>query len=630
MSFAGKVWRLLVGIKDGLALIFLLLFFAAVFALLSASPSPGQVRDGALLLELDGYVVEEQSQADPLQALLSQQAPVKEFAVHELVHALNQAASDERIQAVVLDLSRFLGGGQVHIQAVGDAIDRVRAADKEVLSFAVGYSDDSLQLAAHGSEIWLDPMGGAILTGPGGTFLFYDELLDKLRVNARVYRVGTYKAATEPYTRSTLSDESRQNIAAVYDVMWEEWQANVKKVRPQIDIELVTQSPAEWIEASSDDLAQAALDAGIVDKLGDRIAFGERVAEIVGEDSWDSSLGSFAKTELEPYLADTEVSKAGKAVGIITIAGEIVAGDAGPGLAGGDRIARLLDDALDDDLAALVVRVDSPGGSTLAVEVMRRAVLRHKDKGIPIAVSMANVAASAGYWVSTPADRIFAQPETVTGSIGVFSVVPTFEGTAEMVGVNADGVRTTSLSGQPDLIDGFSPEIDAILQSVTDGIYTDFIGLVAEARGISTARADELAQGRVWDGGTARQVGLVDEFGGIEDAVAWAAKEAKLADGEWHVVRLGEEQSRYDSLIRQMLVSDAGNPPVNNGLFSDIARQNSAITASILQDLERLSSTQGVQAYCLECPRQSQHLNVRSSSSELTGWLSIFSRLVSR
>ncbi|MEP5937047.1 MAG: signal peptide peptidase SppA [Erythrobacter sp.] len=630
MSFAGKVWRLLVGVKDALALAFLLLFFAALFALLSASPSPGQIRDGALLLDLDGYVVEEKSQVDPLDALLSQQAPVGEFPVHELVQVLNEAATDDRIEAVVLDLSRFLGGGQVHLQAVGEAIDRVRAADKDVLSFAVGYSDDGMQLAAHASEIWLDPMGGAVITGPGGTFLFYDELLDKLKVNARVYKVGTYKAATEPFTRSDLSEESRENISGLYAVMWEEWQANVKKARPGMDIDKATKNPAQWIEESSGDLANAALAAGLVDKLGDQITFGERVAELVGEDSWDSSPGSFAHTELEPYLTDTAPDTPGRAIGIITIAGDVVDGQAGPAVAGGDRIAKLLDDALDDDLAALVVRVETPGGSTLAAEVMRRAIVRHKDQGIPIAISMGNIAASAGYWVSTPGDRIFAQPETITGSIGVFSIVPTFEGTAELVGLNADGIRTTTLSGQPDLVAGFPPEIDAILQSLTDDIYSDFLGVVAESRGMSTDKVDGLAQGRVWDGGSARQVGLVDQFGGVEDAAAWAAKEAGLADGEWHVVRLGEQQSRYDSLIRQMMVGDTAQSAVNRGLFTDIAQQNTNLSARVLRDLQRLTSTQGVQAYCLECPREADPANTKAGTVELSGWLTILGGMLPR
>jgi protease-4 len=630
MSFAGKVWRLLVGIKDGLALLFLLLFFGALFALLSASPSPGQVRDGALLLDLDGFVVEERSQISPLDALISQQAPVAEYPVHELVHALNEAATDDRITAVVLDLSRFLGGGQVHLQAVSEAIDRVRAADKDVLTFAVVYGDDSLQLAAHASEVWVDPMGGAIVSGPGGSFLFYDELLDKLAINARVYRVGTFKAATEPYTRTTLSDESRENIGGVYGALWEEWQANVKKVRPNMDINLVTQNTSQWIGDAKGDLAQAALSAGLVDKLGDRVAFGERVAEIVGKDDWDKTPGGFIQSDLRPYLADRTPDTSGKPIGIITIAGEIVDGDAGPATAGGDRIAGLLDDALDDDLAALVVRVDSPGGSVTASEEIRRAILRHKKNDIPIAVSMGNIAASGGYWVAMAGDRIFAQPETITGSIGVFAVIPTFEGTAKMIGLNADGLRTTPLSGQPDLIAGFTPEIDQLLQGQTEDIYADFVGLVADKRNISAAQLDNLAQGRVWDGGAARQMQLIDQFGGIEDAIAWAAEEAGLGEGKWHTVRLGEDQSRYDSLVRQIFVSDDATASVNTGVFSMVAQQNQTVSAMMLRDLDRLTSNAGVQAYCIECPGRINPSARAAHSGQLKGWLRAIGQMITK
>ncbi len=628
MNFAGKIWRLLVGIKDGLALIFLLLFFWALFALLSASPSPGKVREGALLLELDGFVVEERSEVDPFQALLSQQAPMAEYPVHELVRALNNAATDDRINSVVLDLSRFLGGGHVHMQQVGEAIERVRSADKDVLTYALAYSDDSLHLAAHASEVWIDPQGGAIVAGPGGTFLFYDELLDKLAINARVYKTGIFKAATEPYTRTDLSEDSRRNIGAVYETMWAEWQANVKKARPAMNIDLVTENSGEWLDAANNDLAQAAMDAGLVDKIGNREAFGDRVAEISGKDDWDKAPGTFIKSDLKPYLADISTNRDGKAVGIITIAGDIVDGEAGPATAGGDRIAGLLDDALDDDLAALVVRVDSPGGSVTASEVIRRAILRHKAKDIPIAVSMGNIAASGGYWVAMPGDRIFAQPETITGSIGVFAVVPTFEGTADMIGLDTDALRTTPFSGQPDLVGGFTPELDRLLQGQTDGFYDDFIELVAEARGMAPEKVDTLAQGRVWDGGAARQNGLIDQFGGIEDAVAWAADKAGLADGDYHTVRLGETQSRYDSLIRQMFVSDDAAAQVNTGVFGMVARQNSALSATLLRDFNRLMANPGVHAYCMECPVQSSQTAFAPTSVTTQNWLQILARSI--
>ncbi len=617
MSFAGKVWRLLVGIKDGLVLLFMLLFFAMLFAVLSARPSPGMVREGALLLELDGYVVEERAVIDPIQALISRQAPVTEFEVNELVRAIDAAVGDDRIKAVALDLSRFLGGGQVHMQEIGEALARVRAADKPVVTYALGYSDDALHLAAHASEVWVDPMGGAIAAGPGGSFLMFGDLLEEYGVNARIYRVGTFKAATEPYTRNTLSPEARENIGGLLASLWEEWQANVKKVRPAADLERVTTDPVEWVRSANGDLATAALNAGLVDKIGSRVQWGDRLAELAGKDSWDEMPGAFASTELKPFLADLGKETNGRAIGIITVAGNVVDGDAGPGTAGGDRIAELLDNALNDELAALVVRIDTPGGSVLASEEIRRAIQRHKANEIPVAISMANVAASAGYAIASTGDRIFAQPETVTGSIGVFSVIPTFEGTAERFGINADGIRTTPLSGQPDIFDGFTPEVDAILQASVEDTYRDFLNQVAEGRGMDAARVDEIGQGRVWDGGTARQLGLVDQFGGLQEALEWAAKEAGLADKDWHAKRLGSAETSYDSLIRQMLTNNSEARAPAGDMFAMLARQQTGQAARVLSDIERLTSVQGVQAYCLECPRE-----VRASDgTAIKGWL---------
>ena len=336
MAFARKVWKLLVGIKDGLSLLFLLLFFGLLFALLTARPSPAQVREGALLLELDGAVVEEKSIIDPIQAFLSQSAPVREYDVQELVHAIDAAAGDKRIKAIVLDLSRFLGGGQVHLQNVGEAMDRARKAGKPVLTYAVGYGDDGMMLAAHASEVWIDPLGGAVIAGPGGNRLYYGALLDRFNINARIYKVGTYKSAVEPYDRSDMSPEARENAEALYGALWEEWQAQVRKARPKADIARVTGTPVEWVEASGGDLAQAALDAGLVDKLGTRVAFGQRVAEIAGADPWDNGPGAFAHTDMDTWLADKPLPSGGKAIGVVSIAGEIVDGEAGPGTAGGD------------------------------------------------------------------------------------------------------------------------------------------------------------------------------------------------------------------------------------------------------------------------------------------------------
>lgn len=615
MSFLGKAWKIIVGIKDGLVLVFMLLFFIALFSILSATPNPGQVREGALFIDMTGYVVEEKSEVDPLTTLLSGSAPPIELQARDLVRALDAAASDDRVKAVVMDMSAFVGGGQVHIQSIADAMDRVRKAEKPVLTYALGYGDDHMHLASHASEVWVDPMGGATIVGPGGARLYYADLLEKLKVNVRVYRVGTFKSAVEPYLLDGPSEASRENLAALYGALWEEWQANVKKARPSLDLDRVTTDPVAWVQASSGDLAKAALDAGLVDTIGTRVDFGKHVAEIAGEDAFDEKPGTYAKSDFAPYLADVGqgTGSSSNKIAVVTVAGVIVDGDAGPGTAGGARIVELLDKALsDDDIKGLVVRVDSPGGSAIASEDIRQAVERYRaDKDVPVAVSFANVAASGGYWVATKADRIFAQPETITGSIGVFAVIPTFEGTADEIGVSAGGFRTTPLSGQPDLVDGFSPELDAILQAGVEDTYTDFLTIVGEARGMTTDKVDQIAQGRVWDGGTARQLGLVDQFGGLEDAMQWVASEAGLEEDDWSAMFLGNAPGGYDSLIRQ-LVTNAVAPAVTSrggDLFAMTARQREVLLGQMVSDAKMLTGTQGVQAYCLECPAVARPLN---------------------
>jgi protease-4 len=350
------------------------------------------------------------------------------------------------------------------------------------------------------------------------------------------------------------------------------------------------------------------------------------VVELVGEDDFGEGPNSYPHTKLSAWLADNPRLLPGKTIGVVTVAGDIVDGDAGPGTAGGDRIADLLDDALDDELAALVVRVDSPGGSVMASEVIREAILRHKANDIPIVVSMANVAASGGYWVSTPADRIFAEPETITGSIGIFAVIPTFEEAAASVGVTSDGVRTTPLSGQPDPIAGFTPEVDAILQSVIENGYEDFLARVSEARGLTRAQADRLGQGRVWDGGTARQLDLVDEYGGLPEALAWAAAQADLADDEWHARYLGSEDSTYDTLLRQLFVDD-GDTAQGRDMVALIAGDRRHALERVETELGGLLSRNGAQAYCLECPSQ---ILGRQPSTLSHGWLSTLVSLLAR
>jgi protease-4 len=601
MKFAGKVWKLLVGVKDGLVLLFMILFFALLYAAMTARPTLGSGDRGALLLALDGPIVEQPAQASASE-LLSGGGP-REYRLRDVVHGLEAAATDDRVKAVALDLDIFSGGGQATLSSVGEALDAVRKSGKPVLAFATAYDDDSYQIAAHASELWLDPMGGVLVTGPGGASLYMKGLLDKLGVTANVYKAGTYKAATEPLTRNDMSPEARQALTAVYGSMWESWQQEVRRVRPKAQLAPYIADTPGRIEAAGGDMARAALQAGLVDKVGSREAFGRRVAEIVGA-RYTAVPASFRRIH---YRAWAEANPAGEGagkVGILTVAGDIVDGEADAGTAGAETIVRALEKGLRErDLKALVLRVDSPGGSALASERIRQAVLAAKAKGLPVVVSMGSLAASGGYWVATAGDKIYAEPSTITGSIGVFGILPSFEGALAKLGLGADGVKTTPLSGEPDLLRGPSPEADRLLQMGVDGTYRRFLALVSASRKMPVGEVDKIAQGRIWDGGTARQLRLVDAFGGLDDAVREAARLAKLdgdaADPVWL-----EKQPDFSDRLLMALAGDGGDEEAAPDAFSRLAAKPRLALLAAVGDAERLVSGAAIQARCLECAGQ--------------------------
>ena len=624
MTFLRVSWKIIVGLKDLLVLLLLLLFFGLLFAVLNSSPNPGLVRDGALLLKLDGVVSEQPAEIDPLTALTSSAAPMREIRQRDIVRSLRLAETDKRVKAVVLDMDRFMGGGQASLSAIGDSLDAVKKAGKPVYAFATAYTDDSYQLAAHATQIWMDPLGGAILTGPGGSQPYFKGLLDRLGVKANVYRVGTFKSAVEPFTRNDQSPESKEAIKAVYDEMWGQWQADVAKARPQALIAPLLRDPAGAVERAKGDMSQLALDSKLVDKLGDRIAFGKFIAGKYGADE-KKSTGGFAATEMDALLANYGPPSAGKQIGVVTIAGTIVDGEAGPGTAAGDTVAKQIYDALDQkDLKALVVRVDSPGGSVTASEKIRLAIAAAKVKKIPVIVSMANLAASGGYWISLPADVIFAEPSTITGSIGIFGVIPSAEAGLAKIGVNADGVKTTPLSGEPDVLGGFSPDFDRVAQAAIENGYRDFITRVATARKKTPEQVDAIGQGRVWAGGTARQNGLVDRLGGMDEALAEAAKRAGLKPDGWHAVYIEPQPSFAGALLGGLMPKrETSAAPMD--IFAQAQWQQQLFVRRVAADLEMLTRVQGVQARCLECVDFDVPVTVKAES----GWLSVLTRWLS-
>ncbi|MCP1470919.1 protease-4 [Sphingobium sp. OAS761] len=628
MAFVKGVWRILVAIKDGLVLLFLLLFFGALYAALSFSPKPAKaIASGALLLDLDGTIVEQPAEVDPF-ALLSGSGPdAKEYRLSDIVLALEAARTDAKVKAVVLNLDGFMGGGQVAMARVGKALDAVRAAKKPVLTYATLYTDDGYQLAAHASEIWTDPLGGVAIMGRGGSSLFYKGLIDKLGVTTHVYRVGTYKSFVEPFIRADQSPEAKQANQALAAALWQNWQDDVAKARPKAKIAAYAADPVAAARAAGGDMAKAAMAAGLIDRVGNESAFGDHVADIAG-DGTDDAAGSFASIDLSTYVKARKPANDGQ-IGVLTVAGDIVDGEAGPGTAAGDTISDLLLTALDEkSLKALVVRVDSPGGSVMAGNKIRDAILQAKAQGLPVVVSMGNVAASGGYWVSTPADIIFAEPDTITGSIGVFGILPSFEGTLAKMGITTDGVRTTPLSGQPDVMAGTNEAFDQIMQMGVEDIYRRFIGLVAKSRRKTPEQVDAIAQGRVWDGGTARQIGLVDRFGGLEDAIAEAARRAKIDPAKARPYWIEKQPDKWAQWFEAMAERERDGEDA--GAARDLLARQALLqrrwAAQAVNDARAMVTGGGVRADCLQCraygaPRAASGDARIGLMAVLTGWL---------
>ena len=618
MRFVRGVWYLLVGVKDALVLIFMLLFFGALYAVLSARPNPA-VTQGVLMMDLKGPIVEQPAEADP-SALLSGAGTPREYSLRQLRASLLRAKDDNKVKAVALDLDRFGGGGISALGEVGEAMNEVRRSGKPVLVYATAYGDDAYQLAAHASEVWLNPMGMVAIAGPGGNNLYFKGLLDKLGVTANVYRVGTYKSAVEPFTRTDMSPEARQNAQELAANLYESWLQDVRQARGKAQLDGYIRDPAAVVRGARGDFAQAALQAGLVDKVGERREFEARLAALGGENK--TARGGYNRIRLENYLAATQKNEKHGPIGVVTVAGTIVDGRAPRGTAAGDSIAEAIEKGLASDrIKALVVRIDSPGGSATASERIRQALLQAKAKKIPVVASMGNVAASGGYWVATGADHIMAEPSTITGSIGVFGILPSFQGSLEKLGIGADGVKTTPLSGEPDLLRGPSPQASQLVQMGVESIYRRFLAIVAQSRGKTPQQIDQIAQGRVWAGGPARQLGLVDSFGGMEAAVAKAAELAKLGD-ERGVTYLERPRSTWAGLL-DMWREDDDAETVD--AFATIGVRQEQQLVAALADARTILDGPTVQVRCLECGPVSatpvQKVADTSFLQAVLGWL---------
>jgi len=602
MKLIRGLWILLVGIKDVLVLIAMLIFFALLFLALSIKPNSVLPSSGALVVDLRGTLVEQPAETDAFGLLAGRDGLTRETRLRDLERALQTAATSDGIKAIVLDLDGFLGAEQASIAAAGKAVDAARAAGKPVYAYATAYTDDGYQLAAHASEIWLNPLGGVILAGPGGSRLYYKGLMDKLGITAKIYRVGTFKSAVEPFVRTDQSPEAREANQALANTMWAAWRTEVAVARPSARIAAYVARPDAAVAAAGGQMSQAALSAGLVDKLGDRNAFNSRVAAVAGENS-GGRVNDFKAIPLEDWTAARPEKASGTPIGVLTVAGDIVDGEAPPGTAGGTTIANLLLDELGRKrIKALVVRIDSPGGSVTGAEQIRSAILQARGLGLPVVVSMGGLAASGGYWIATPAQYVIADPATVTGSIGVFGILPTFEGSLAKLGLTADGVRTTPLSGEPDIYRGTSPQFDALMQGSIEDVYRRFTGLVAQSRKLPIARVREIAEGRVWAGSTARQIGLVDGFGTVDDAIAKAAQLAGIDPASVRPLYIERPLSPWKQMLKSFVGPEQDDSSARRGdIWPAVAGSPERALIRALSDAQRILTGPAIQIRCLEC-----------------------------
>ena len=540
-------WAFLCSLGRGINVVRLviinLVFFAMLFVLLlllTAGVAGSRMQralqaDSVLVIKPQGQLVEQYS-IEPLQralAGLSGEEP-RQVQLRDLIGAIDAAAKDKRISRILLLPDELQGGGFAALHEVGAALDRFRAAGKPVIVWGVNLDQGQYYLAAHADRLLVDPQGGVMITGLANYRLFYKDLLDKLGVDVHLFRVGEFKSAAEPYILNHASAESKEADSYWMGGLWDGYLAEVaalRKLDPAVLRDDIDNLPAH-IASTGGNLAQLALDQHLVDGLATRA---ELIAMMRKEGVPADRKGhSFRQVDLARYAASMPDGNSPLAPGVAVIVaeGEISGGKQSPGSIGGESTAALIRSAREDrHTKALVLRVNSPGGEVYAAEQIRREVELTRNAGIPVVVSMGDVAASGGYWIAMNANRIFAEPNTITGSIGIFGMYYSVPNTLARLGVQSDGVGTGPMAGAFDITRPLDPKVGAVIQAIINKGYHDFVGNVAKARGKTYEAIDAIAQGRVWTGRQALERGLVDQLGGLDAAVVEAGNLAKLPKG---------------------------------------------------------------------------------------------------
>ena len=602
-GFFGLIWRVLEGIRKVLHLALLLLIFGFVLAALHTS-IPIVPRSAALIIAPQGDLVE-QLAGDPVRRALGEASggPAPETLLRDVTDAIAAAKSDSRIKLIVLDVDEMGPTGLSKLQEIGAALRDFRASGKRVIAAGDSFSQSQYYLAAQAGEVYLDPMGEVSVNGFSYYRMYYKDAIEKLSVDLNVFRAGTFKSYTDQFSRNDMAPSEREETSVWLESLWNAYTQDVTHARslPAGALkDFIAEQPAS-LQAVKGDMAKMALQRGLVTALKSRRQVADDLKGLVGEDDNNHSFNSIGMNQ---YLAAVRSKHAlkGKSdakVGIVVASGEIFDGHQMPGAIGGESTSNLLRQArYDNAVKAVVLRVDSPGGSEFASEKIPREVQALRKAGKPVVVSMSTYAASGGYYIAAAANQIFASPTTITGSIGVFSYIPTFQRTLEKLGVNVDGIGTTPLAGDLRIDRALGPVTKQLLQASVDHAYAQFVRRVADGRKKSVEDVDKIAQGRVWAGLDAQRIGLVDHLGGLKDATDAAAKLAELGK-DYDVDYIEPDLSLREELLMQIrsqavrLGQSAGLIPHRNEverILDPLLEQARAIT--------QLKDPRGLYSYC--------------------------------
>ena len=533
VSLVKFAWRILNFIRDLVMNIVFLIFVLlalSVFTLIVGADKQEKVvlkgDQGALLLQLDGYLADNRDDQSSFKSMLKEldnQRIAQQYSTFDVIYAIDAAAQDDKVKGLVLDLNYFQGGDLPSLEYVGEAIENFKDSGKPVLAYSNSYNQSQYFLASYADEIYMNPIGSVSIEGLAQETLYYKEMLDKLDVNPHVFRVGTYKSAVEPFLRNEMSPEARANLQRWLNTMWENYTAQVAANRdiPKALVAPTANTYLTELKALKGDSAAYAVKRKLITDVLDRFDLNKKLTALFGEDKAHQPKA----VDFETYLAslpDRLIGETDNKIAVVNVEGAIVDGESDEENAGGDTIATLLRQANDDkDVKGVVLRVNSPGGSAFASEIIRQEVTHLQKAGKPVVVSMGGMAASGGYWISSTADYIVADKNTITGSIGIFAVLPTFENTIKKIGVSADGVKTSNLA-LGSLLSPLSAELNDVLQLEIEHGYDQFLTKVSEGRHLTKAQVDKVAQGQVWLGSEALAHKLVDELGNLDTALGKA------------------------------------------------------------------------------------------------------------